>query len=105
LPGDRKMLSLPKTSLSLKLLQRVRDEAHRFAVTYHKKLRDGKIEKSILDDIPGIGGKRKEQLLRAFESADAIREAPLAKIQEVVRNRKLAQTIRDFFDAKTQPAS
>ncbi len=101
LPTDRKMLSLPRTSPSLKLLQRVRDEAHRFAVTYHKKLRDGKIERSILDDIPGIGGKRKEQLLTAFASTDAIREAPLEKLQEVLRNKKLAKTIREFFDTKS----
>ena len=99
LPTDRKMLSLPKTSPSLKLLQRVRDEAHRFAVTYHRKLRGAKIEKSLLDDVPGIGDRRKEQLLKAFASVDAIREAPFEKLQEVLRNKKLAQSIREFFDS------
>jgi excinuclease ABC subunit C len=100
LPTDRKMLSLPKTSPSLKLLQRIRDEAHRFAVTYHKKLRAGKIEKSVLDDIPGIGGKRKEQLLKAFPSVDAVREATAEELSSVLHNKKLAQQIREFFDLK-----
>jgi excinuclease ABC subunit C len=99
LPTDRKMLSLPKTSPSLKLLQRVRDEAHRFAVTYHRKLRGAKVEKSLLDDVPGIGDRRKEQLLKAFPSVDAIREAPVEKLQEILRNRKLAQAMREFFDS------
>jgi excinuclease ABC subunit C len=101
LPTDRKMLSLPKTSQSLKMLQCVRDEAHRFAVTYHQKLRDGKIEKSVLDDIPGIGGKRKEQLLRAFSSADAVREATIEELDSVLHNQKLSQRIREFFDSQS----
>jgi excinuclease ABC subunit C len=101
LPTDRKMLSLPKTSQSLKMLQCVRDEAHRFAVTYHQKLRDGRIEKSVLDDIPGIGGKRKEQLLRAFSSADAVREATIEELDSVLHNQKLSQRIREFFDSQS----
>jgi excinuclease ABC subunit C len=101
LPADRKMLSLPKTSPALKLLQRVRDEAHRFAVTYHKKLRDGRIEKSVLDNIPGIGGKRKEQLLKAFPSVDAVREATVEELSAILHNQKLAQQIREFFNSKS----
>jgi excinuclease ABC subunit C len=97
LPGEKRMLSLPRTSPSLKLLQRVRDEAHRFAITYHRSLRDKKTERSLLDAIDGIGDKRKELLLKTFGSLEAIRTADADQLNAVVKNKALAQKIVEFF--------
>ncbi len=66
LPGRSQPISLPKVSSSIKLLQKIRDEAHRFAVTYHRKLRSKKMTESELDVIPGVGKKRKIDLLASF---------------------------------------
>ncbi|HZP26288.1 MAG TPA: excinuclease ABC subunit UvrC [Dehalococcoidia bacterium] len=71
---------LPRTSQALYLVQRIRDEAHRFAITYHRNLRGKSSVKSALDTIPGVGPKRKKALLRKFGSIKAIREADLADI-------------------------
>ena len=57
------------------MLQALRDEAHRFAITYHRELRKKEIEKSLLDDIPGVGKIRKKQLLKEFGSVAALRRA------------------------------
>ena len=97
LPDQEKYLTLPKTSSSLKILQRIRDEAHRFAISYHRKLRDRKTSKSILDDIAGVGPKRKEKLLKEFGSVDAIRKASIDDIQEVIKNQSLAKAIHKYF--------
>ena len=89
---------LPRDSESLKLLQRVRDEAHRFAVTYHKKLRSKEQDRSILDDISGVGAKRKMKLLRHFGSIDNILKASASELAEVEGiNKKLADTIHDYL--------
>jgi excinuclease ABC subunit C len=71
---------LPRTSQALYLVQRVRDEAHRFAITYHRKLRAKAGMRSALDSIPGVGPKRKKALLRKFGSLKAVREAPVEEI-------------------------
>ena len=71
---------LSRTSQALYLVQRIRDEAHRFAVTYHRRVRDKAGMESVLDSIPGIGPKRKRALLRKFGSLQGIREAPLDEI-------------------------
>lgn len=76
-------LMLPRGSSGLHLLQRVRDEAHRFAITYHRKLRGKKISESILDDIRGLGQKRKRELLRYFGSVERIRSATIEEISRV----------------------
>jgi excinuclease ABC subunit C len=90
---------LPRDSESLKLLQRVRDEAHRFAVTYHKKLRSKEQDHSLLDDIPGVGVKRKMKLLRHFGSLDNLLKAGASEIAEVEGiNKKLANTIHDYLE-------
>ncbi|MER3421018.1 MAG: excinuclease ABC subunit C, partial [Chloroflexota bacterium] len=70
-------LLLPRTSQGLYLLQRIRDEAHRFAITFHRQVRGKSAVQSRLDDIPGIGPARKRALLRKFGSIKAIREAPV----------------------------
>jgi excinuclease ABC subunit C len=74
---------LPATSPALYLVQRLRDEAHRFAITYHRKLRAKQAVRSAFDDLPGVGPKRKRALLRVFGSAKRVREAPVEQIAAV----------------------
>jgi excinuclease ABC subunit C len=71
---------LPRTSQALYLVQRIRDEAHRFAITYHRKVRTKTGMRSALDAVPGVGPKRKKALLRKFGSVKAIREAGVEEI-------------------------
>jgi excinuclease ABC subunit C len=71
---------LDRTSQALYLVQRIRDEAHRFAITYHRGVRSKTGLKSALDEIPGVGPKRKKALLRKFGSIKAIREASVEEI-------------------------
>jgi len=71
---------LPRTSQALYLMQRIRDEAHRFAITYHRKVRAKAGMRSALDAIPGVGPKRKKALLRKFGSLKAVREAGVEEI-------------------------
>ena len=86
---------LPRTSQALYLLQRVRDEAHRFAITYHRTLRGKAIRRSALDDVPGVGPKRKRALLRAFGSVQALRDASLEEIAAVEGvSGRLAETVK-----------
>ena len=75
---------LPRTSQALYLVQRIRDEAHRFAITYHRGLRSKVGMQSALDTIPGVGPKRKKALLRKFGSVRGIREAPVEEIAATV---------------------
>jgi excinuclease ABC subunit C len=72
LPGDDGPVILPRTSEGLYLLQRVRDEAHRFAITYHRKKRSAALTVSELDDVPGLGPARRATLLRHFGSVRKI---------------------------------
>src|SRR3989338_1052713 len=96
LPGQSNPVVLRRNSNALFLLQRVRDEAHRFAITYHKKLRTRQTLYSALDRIPGIGGARQRALLRAFGSVKRIEEATLEDLLKVPSvNAKIAQEILD----------
>jgi excinuclease ABC subunit C len=91
LPGLSDAQTLPKSSASLRLLQRIRDEAHRFAITFHRSLRGKRSIRSELDSIPGIGEKRRKALLKQFGSVEGIRNASLEEITEVQgMNRKIA---------------
>jgi len=74
LPGESEPVRIPRDSEALYLLQQVRDEAHRFAITYHRQLRDKKMTKSVLDDVPGLGPVRKARLLKEFGSVKRLRE-------------------------------
>ena len=75
---------LPRTSQALYLVQRIRDEAHRFAITYHRKVRSKTGMESALDSIQGIGPKRKKALLRKFGSLKGSREASVEEIASTV---------------------
>ncbi|MGH2398408.1 MAG: excinuclease ABC subunit UvrC [bacterium] len=89
-------IALPRDSHSLQLLQRIRDEAHRFANAYHRKLRERRIVFSVLDEVRGIGEKRKRDLIRRFGSVRAIRQAPVEQIAEVL-GPKMAQIVADYL--------
>lgn len=84
LPGRPEPLRIPRDAEALYLLQQIRDEAHRFAVEYHRKLRTKRMVDSLLDEVPGIGPARKKALIRRFGSLKAMREAPLEELAEVV---------------------
>jgi len=89
---------LPRTSPALYLLQRVRDEAHRFAITYHRKVREKAGTRSALDSIPGVGPKRKRALLRKFGSVKGIREAAVDEIAATVGfTRSLAERVKEYL--------
>jgi len=83
LPGRSDPILLPPTSQALYLVQRLRDEAHRFAITYHRDLRAKASVRSAFDDLPGVGPKRRRALLRVFGSAKRVREAPVEQIAAV----------------------
>jgi excinuclease ABC subunit C len=94
IPGRKNPVMFPPNSPALFLLQRVRDEAHRFAVTYHKARRAKAAVHSALDDIPGIGPKRRRALLQHFGSVKGIAQATPEALQEAgMMSRKLAETI------------
>nr|WP_189182517.1 excinuclease ABC subunit UvrC [Microbispora rosea] len=83
LPGDDQPVILPRSSEGLYLLQRVRDEAHRFAITYHRTKRSKALKESALDQVPGLGPARRQALLRHFGSVKRLREATAEEIREV----------------------
>jgi excinuclease ABC subunit C len=98
IPQSQNPIIIPKNNEGLQLLQRVRDEAHRFAVTYHRKLRSKAIEGSELDDIKGIGKKRKINLLKHFGDIEKIKKASLEELANVKgMNKKVAKAIYDNF--------
>ncbi|MEU3982723.1 excinuclease ABC subunit UvrC [Streptomyces sp. NPDC026672] len=105
LPQDDDPVVLPRTSEGLYLLQRVRDEAHRFAITYQRTKRAKRFRASPLDDVPGLGETRKQALIKHFGSVKKLRSATIDQIQEVPGiGRKTAETIAAAL-ARTAPAA
>jgi excinuclease ABC subunit C len=101
-PGESEPLRLSHDSPALKLLQRVRDESHRFANTYNAKLRLKKISESILDEFPGIGRNRKAALLKKFGSVQRLRLASVEQISEVPGfGGKAATELKKFLEARS----
>ena len=101
IPQTPSPLILPRNSEALLLLQRIRDEAHRFAINYHKTLRSKEFEKSRLDEIVGVGNKRKIKLLKHFGDISKIEEASVNDIAKVDGiNRKLAEKIHEQLNDK-----
>ncbi len=99
LPGRRNPVVLRPNSNALFLLQRVRDEAHRFAVTYHRRLRGRERLRSVLDAIPGVGAERRRRLLRAFGSVKRMRAASADELARVPGiSDTLAAAIREALD-------
>jgi excinuclease ABC subunit C len=100
LPGQSNPVILKRNSNALFLLQRVRDEAHRFAITHHRKLRSKQTLASALDRVPGIGGVRKRALLRAFGSIKRIAQASPAELLQVpTMNERLAEEVLNVLNA------
>ncbi|UMZ72643.1 excinuclease ABC subunit UvrC [Natranaerofaba carboxydovora] len=104
--GKKDPVKLPKNSEAQYLLQRIRDEAHRFAVTYHRKKRNKSGLSSELDDVKGVGPKRKKALLLNFGSLDKLKEASLEELEKVpAMDKKSAQNLYDYFHKKEQGLS
>jgi len=98
IPGRKNPVSLSKTSGGLLLLMRIRDEAHRFAISYHKRLRTKKGLQSALDSVPGIGKRRKFLLLKHLGSISNIRKASVEEILSIPgMNRKIAQALKEIY--------
>ena len=98
LPGRSESIYLDRDSAALHLIQRIRDEAHRFAITYHRKLRSKRNMVSILDHVEGIGPKRRQELWKAFKSLEAMKRASVAELAAVTSmNMAAAQSLYDFF--------
>lgn len=95
---QNKEIAIDKNSESFRLITRIQDEAHRFAITFHRQLRGKNQVHSILDDIKGVGPARRKDLMRHFENIDAIRNATVEQLKELPSmNEKSAQDVYDFF--------
>lgn len=97
-PHQSESIMLDREGAALHLIQRIRDEAHRFAITYHRKLRGKRNLVSVLDHVEGIGAKRRQELCKAFKTLDAMRAASVEELAAVEgMNHAAAQTLYDFF--------
>lgn len=98
-------IPIDKRSEGFRLITRIQDEAHRFAIEYHRSLRSKNQVKSILDDIPGIGPARRKALMKRFKSQEAIRAATVEELEKTPQmNRKAAREVYEFFHSPA-PAS
>jgi excinuclease ABC subunit C len=97
-PGEPNPILLPRNSKALHLLQRIRDEAHRFAVTYHRGIRGKAMRASVLNDIPGIGPRRRRGLMKHFDTMERIKEAPVDELAAAPgMTRAAAQAVYAYF--------
>ena len=101
LPGKTDPELIPKTSSGLKLLQQIRDEAHRFAITFHRSRRSKRIIKSELTDIKGIGPETAKKLLSELGSVEAIKKSDIHKLSEIVGKQK-AEILIQHFDEQSK---
>ncbi len=91
-------VELPLNAPGLMLLRKLRDEAHRFALTYHRKIRDKRMNGSVLEEIPGVGPRRKRLLLRTFGSLEGIRRASVEDIAAIpTMTKTLAEKVREYL--------
>lgn len=91
------VVPLKRTSEAFYLLQRIQDEVHRFVITFHRKRRDTNSLTSVLDGLPGVGPKRKQQLLKHFGSVKKIREASAAELNDAGLPMKVAESVMEYF--------
>jgi excinuclease ABC subunit C len=105
LPGDNDPVILPRTSEALYLLQRVRDEAHRFAITYHRQKRSTSMLVSLLDDVPGLGESRRKALMKQFGSLKRLRAASVEELMAVPGiGRRTAEAVQAAIAEPADPA-
>ena len=98
IPHQSTSILLDRDSAALHLIQRIRDEAHRFAITFHRKLRGKRNLVSVLDHVEGIGPKRRQELWKAFKTLEAMKAASVEELAAVEgMNHAAAQTLYDFF--------
>lgn len=96
---DGHEIAIPIRSKAFRLIASMQDEAHRFAIEYHRSLRQKKVAKSVLDEIDGIGPGRKKNLFKHFKSIDEIKKASLEELVSVKgMNKKAAENIYNFFN-------
>lgn len=100
-PGDKEALYLSRDSETLRRLKQIRDEAHRFGITYHRLLRSKEQTKSILDEVPGVGPETKKKLLKQFKSVEKIKEASLEAVQAVIGKKK-GEVVKTFLQLKQE---
>ncbi len=99
-PDESESILLPRTSSALKLLQHVRDEAHRFAITFHRSLREKRVISTELTEVEGVGQTRAAKLLKEFGSVKGVQQASLEELARVV-GMKAAQNIKLYFSSRT----
>lgn len=98
IPNSKRPIIIPKNNKALHLLQQVRDESHRFAITYHRKLRSDNISESSLDDIPGIGKKRKINILKEFGTMNNVKNASVEELAKIKgMNEKVATNVYEYY--------
>ncbi|HKV56895.1 MAG TPA: excinuclease ABC subunit UvrC, partial [Ktedonobacteraceae bacterium] len=98
IPGSPDPIILPRSSQGLYMVQRIRDEAHRFSITYHRKLRSDRTFKSVLDEIPGIGPKRKQALMKHYGSVKAISAASIDDLAALNgMTRDAAEKVKEYI--------
>jgi excinuclease ABC subunit C len=98
IPGSPDPIILPRSSQALYLVQRIRDEAHRFGITYHRKLRSDRTFKSVLDEIPGIGPKRKQALMKHYGSVRAMSAASVEDLAALDgMTRDAAEKVKEYI--------
>lgn len=98
IPGSPDPIMLPRSSQGLYMVQRIRDEAHRFGITYHRKLRSDRTFKSVLDEIPGIGPKRKQALMKHFGSVRAMSAASVEDLAALDgMTRDAAEKVKEYI--------
>jgi excinuclease ABC subunit C len=95
--NNNEVLLRPSSNV-MQLITRIQDEVHRFAITYHRSLRDKRVLHSVLEDIPGVGEKRRKELLKKFGSIESIKSAKIEELSETPSiDKKAAQSIFDYF--------
>jgi len=99
LPGRSAPIEIPRGSEALYLLQRIRDESHRFAITYHRQLRNKRMTRSVLDDIPGLGDARRKRLIKEF---GGVRKIQQASLDELLALSWLPNSVGEAVHERTQ---
>lgn len=100
-PHQSQPIILPRDSYALKLLQRIRDEAHRFAITFHRNTRGKRMRRSSLEEIPNVGEKAAKKLLKSFGTIAAIKQATVPELMQVV-NRRAAESVYNYYNGEEE---